>query len=90
MDIGDVAGVIKIARTETTSFRRHFKEMIEERELKIEEIQNTWETAKIVGITHQGEDIYKVVFVFKNDKDLNIIVGISEEEKSIRFIGIPL
>ncbi len=66
---------------------KHYLEQCGERKLVPNEIRDLVVQKKVLGITEQNENVYKLWFDYETGKDINIIIRIVNENK-IKFITI--
>ena len=90
MDISQALSIIKKGLSEKNVTESiHFKEGCQERNLPLVEITKTIAENEIVGIIQQGQNLYKVWFIYVNNKDLIVIIRMLPD-KGLRLVTLYL
>lgn len=81
MDISKALKIIKRNLKKEVVETRHFKEQCKARGLDTSLIHDAIKKNSVLGVLDQGDDSYKVWFSYEKDKDLNMILAISQNHR---------
>lgn len=87
MDLQTALELIRNSLSENIAFTKHFVDQCIDRKLDENRIRKILLDSRILGILEQGEALYKIWFFYEKNKDLNIILRISNNE-DIRLVTV--
>lgn len=87
MDLNEALSLIKAGLKEEVVESKHFIDQCIDRKINVHEVKKVISNHEMVGILKHEVDLYKIWFLYKQHKDLNIIVKIMSD-KRLRLVTI--
>jgi len=87
MDLNEALSLIKLGLKKEVLESKHFIDQCIDRKIDIYVVKKVISNNEIVGILKQETDLYKIWFLYEQQKDLNIIVRIIPDQR-LRLVTI--